>query len=609
MPAIRRLAAILAADVAGYSRLIGADEEGTLNRLRSNRTDVIDPKISEHRGRIVKTTGDGFLVEFASVVDALRCATEIQTVMAEGNAGIAAEKRIEFRIGINVGDVVVEDGDIFGDGVNVAARLEALANPGGICVSARVQEDAAGKLDHAFEDMGEQSLKNITRSVRVYRISMVTGATSPPIAVTADVFGPANPPRVPRLSIVVLPFTNVSNDPEQEYFADGITDDLTTDLSRISDSFVISRNTAFTYKGKPVDVKHIGRELGVRYVLEGSVRRTGDQIRVNAQLIDAESGSHLWADRFDTDRANLAEAQSDITGRLARVLNVELVRDAGRRIEQENPVDPDARDLVMRGWAWFYQPISKATLHKALQAFERALEIDPRSIDAKIGIAGVLVDNIDADWSSSIFQHVSVQQNAARAERLLLEALESDSNKSIAYSILGHLRRLQSRLLESRIALENAITLDPNNASANRQLGWTLLFLGGPRDATARGQKSLRLSPRDPYLPSIYLLLGWSHLVSNEVDGAIDFLIKGRTVNPRLWYFPYALAGALALKGDLAGAKVALAASLKLKPEVNSLAQWYAYLPWTSKANAPQFWVLQDQTLDEGLRRIGFPKE
>jgi TolB-like protein len=360
--------------------------------------------------------------------------------------------------------------------VNVASRLEALANPGGICVSARVQEDAAGKLDLAFEDMGEQSLKNITRSVRVYRISMVTGATPPPIAVTADVCGPANPPRVPRLSIVVLPFTNVSNDPEQEYFADGITGDLTTDLSRISDSFVISRNTAFTYKGKPVDVKHIGRELGVRYVLEGSVRRTGDQIRVNAQLIDAESGSHLWADRFDTDRANLAEAQSDITGRLARVLNVELVRDAGRRIEQENPVDPDARDLVMRGWAWFYQPISKATLHNALQAFERALEIDPRSIDAKIGIAGVL---IDADWSSNIFQHDSVQQYAARAERLLLEALESDSNKSTAYSILGYLRRLQSRLLESRIALENAIT--HSTPTMRRQTGNS----GGPYSSWA----------------------------------------------------------------------------------------------------------------------------
>ena len=451
---------------------------------------------------------------------------------------------------------MVQGDNLFGDAVNVAARLEALAEAGGICVSRVVRDQIRDKLPYSFEDMGEQNVKNISRPVRVY--SLAIGSILPPVAVPAGVSGSPTPPTTARLSIVVLPFANVSNDPDQEYFVNGITDDLTTDLSRISGSFIIARNTAFTYKGKPVDAKQIGRELGVRYVLEGSVRRTGDQIRVNAELIDAESGSHIWADRFDTDRANVAEERSYITGRIARVLNVELVRDAGRRIEQQNPADRDARDLVMRGWAWFYKPASKANLHEALRAFERALEIDPRSVDARIGIAGVLVDNIDADWSTSIFQDDSVQQNAEHAERLLLEAIEIDSNKSIAYSILGHLRRLQGRLIESRIAHERAITLDPNNESANRQLGWTLLFLGEPRDAIALGQKSLRLSPRDPRLPAIYLLLGWSHLVSNEVDKAIDFLIKGRTVSPRLWYFPYALAGALALKGDLAGAKAAL---------------------------------------------------
>jgi adenylate cyclase len=293
--------------------------------------------------------------------------------------------------------------------------------------------------------MGEQQVKNIARPLRVYSVSRTNLNASPPTGFASNAGGLATPATVPRLSIVVLPFANLSNDPEQEYFADGITDDLTTDLSRISGSFVIARNTAFTYKNKVIDVKQVGWELGVRYVLEGSVRRTGDQIRVNAQLIDAETGSHLWADRFDTDRANLAEAQSEITGRLARVLNVEIVRDAGRRIEQERLVDPDARDLVMRGWAWFYQPSSKAALEEALRAFERALEIDPRSVDARIGIAGVLVDNLDADWSSSIFQHDSMQQNAARAERLLLEALESDSNQSMAYSIMGYLRRMQSQ--------------------------------------------------------------------------------------------------------------------------------------------------------------------
>jgi adenylate cyclase len=602
----RKLSAIFAADVEAYSRLMGRDEVGTLRTLTAYRV-IIDRLIASHRGRIFNTAGDSLVADFASAVDAVQCAAEVQDAIAKENADRPAREQMRFRIGVHVGDIMVQGDNLFGDAVNVAARLEALAEPGGICVSGSVRDYIGTKLPLSFIDHGEQQVKNIAGPVRVY--SLTTAPTSPPISVTADVGSPSSQWTVPRLSIVVLPFANLSNDPEQEYFADGITDDLTTDLSRISGSFVIARNTAFTYKGKPADAKQIGRELGVRYVLEGSVRRTGDQIRVNSQLIDAESGSHLWADRFDTDRANLAEAQSEITGRLARVLNVELVRDASRRIEQENPVNPDARDLVMRGWAAFYQPSSKAALEESLRAFERALEIDPRSVDARIGIAGVLVDNLDADWSSSIFQHDSVQKFAARAERLLLEALDSDSNQSMAFSILGYLRRLQSRLIESRIALEKAITLDPNNESANRHLGWTLLFLGGPNDAIARGQNSLRLSPRDPRLPGIYLLLGWSHLVSNEVDEAIDFLIKGRTVNPRLWYFPYALAGALALKGDLSGAKAALAASLKLKPEVHSLAQWYAYLPWTSKTNAPQFWILQDRTLDEGLRRIGFPEE
>jgi len=653
MAATRRLAAILAADVAGYSRLIGADEPGTLQRLRVIRAEVINPAVEAHSGRIVKTTGDGLLIEFGSTVDALRCATEVQAVMAERNAAIAPGNRIAFRIGIHQGDIVAEDGDIFGDGVNIAARLEALAEPGGICVSARVQEDAAGKLDLAFRDLGEQRLHNIARPVRAYAIGITARprqlrrirgamfgaagalavvviaaawwswpretpalptAQSPPTAGPAPAAASAQrPPAIeakstPRLSIVVLPVQNLSNDPDQEYFADGITDDLTTDLSRISGSFVIARNTAFTYKGKPVDARQVGRELGVRYVLEGSVRRAGDQVRVNAQLIDAENGAHLWADRFDTDRANLPEAQNHITSRLARTLNVELVRDASHRIEQEKAVDPDARDLVMRGWAWLYRPDSKENRQEALRAFERALEIDPRSTDARIGIASVLVGQLVNVRSSTSFEQDAARQDVARAERLLLEALESDSNQSMAYSIMGLLRRLQGRLTESRIALEKAITLDPNNVMGNIQLGFTLLFLGRPDEAIAQAEKVLRLSPRGSNIWGAYLLLGWCQLLSNQVDEAIDTLIKGRIANPRDWLFSYGLAGALALKGDLDGAKAALAESLKLQPEVNSLAQWYAYLPWTSKTSAPQFWVLQDKTLDEGLRRIGFPE-
>jgi adenylate cyclase len=587
-------------------RLIGADEEGTLNRLRSIRAEIIDPKITEHRGRIVKTTGDGLLVEFSSVVDALRCATQWQHGMAERNAGLPDTTRIEFRIGVHQGDIVVEDDDIFGDGVNVAARLEGLAEPGGICVSARVQEDVAGRLDLTFEDIGEQHLKNIARPVRVYRLS---GATKVEVSVTADASSPTTPPATPRLSIVVLPFANLSHDPDEDYFADGITDDLTTDLSRISGSFVIARNTAFTYKGKPTHAKRIGRELGIRYLLEGSVRRIGEHVRVNVQLIDTDSGAYLWADRFDTARANLPQTQSDITGRIARTLNLELVRAAYRRIEQESSTDPNRDDLVMRGWAWFHQPQSRTVLKESLDAFDRALQIDPRSIDAKVGIAAVLVADLDASWRSGIFQDNAVQQNVTRAERLVLEALESNANFSVAYATLGYLRRLQSRLRESRIALENAVSLDPNNEAANRQLGWTLLFLGEPTAAIARGEESLRLSPRDPHLPGIYLLLAWSRLVSDRLEEAVDLFIKGRTANPRVWMFSYGLAGALALKGDLDGAKAALAESLKLKPEVNSLAQRYAYLPWTGRTSAPLFWVMQEKTLDTGLRVIGFPEE
>jgi adenylate cyclase len=388
MAATRRLAAILAADVVGYSRLIGADEPGTLQRLKAIRAELIDPAVERHNGRIVKTTGDGLLIEFGSTVDALRCATEVQAAIGERNAATAPDKRIEFRIGIHQGDIVAEDGDIFGDGVNIAARLEALAEPGSICVSARVQEDAVGKLDLAFRDLGEQRLHNIARPVRAYAITAAAAAAGAPVAVPPRRLRPAQRrPRTaklaPRLSIVVLPFANLSNDPEQEYFTDGITDDLTTDLSRIADSFVIARTTAFTYKGKAVDVKRIGRELGVRYVLEGSVRRLGEQVQVNVQLIDAETGAHVWADRLDTDRANLAKAQRDITDRLGWTLHLELVEAAGRQIEQET--NPDARDLVMRGWAWFFRPVSMANLEEALRAFEQALELNPGSVDARVG--------------------------------------------------------------------------------------------------------------------------------------------------------------------------------------------------------------------------------
>jgi TolB-like protein/class 3 adenylate cyclase len=367
MTATRRLAAILAADVAGYSRLIGADEGGTLQALKAIRAELIDPTIAAHNGRLVKTTGDGLLVEFGSVVDALRCANEVQAGTAERNTAVPNDRRIEFRIGINVGDIVVEDGDIFGDGVNIAARLEGLAEPGGICVSARVQEDAAGKLDLAFEDMGEQALKNITRPVRAYRI--------------ATDLAPRTAPEVPALplpdkpSIAVLPFANMSGDPEQEYFADGMVEEIITALSRIRWLFVIARNSSFTYKGQAVDVKQVGRELGVRYVLEGSVRKAAGRVRITAQLIDATTGTHLWADRFDGSLEDVFELQDKVASSVAGVIEPALQAAETARSATRPTTDLTAYDLYLRAYAMVWSAARQ--IPEALRLMEQAIARDP----------------------------------------------------------------------------------------------------------------------------------------------------------------------------------------------------------------------------------------
>ena len=405
-------------------------------------------------------------------------------------------------------------------------------------------------------------------------------------------------PSASRLSIVVLPFANLSNDPEQEYFIDAITDDLTTDLSRISGSFVIARSTAFTYKNRAVDVRQVGRELGVRYVLEGSVRLTGEQLRVNVQLVDAEIGAHLWADRFDTDRVNLAEAQNEITGRLARALNMELVKDANRRLEQQRTLDPNARDLAMRGWAAYYRPVSLASRQEAQRAFERALEIDPGSADARIGIALVLISNLGDFWSNCI------RQDQGRAEQLLLEALERDAY-SMAHYALGVLRRVQNRLAESKVELEMAITRDRNNAWAMLQLGQTMMFLGQPEEGASHIEKWIRLSPHDPNLHSGYAVLGLCHLLLGHLNEAIELFRKARTANPRHYYIHLLLAGALGLEGDLGGGSAALVEARRLKPEVNSIARLRVHVPWGVH---PEYSGLRDKTLFVGLRRAGFPE-
>ena len=418
MTETRKLAAILAADVVGYSRLAGVDEDRTLARLRALRSDLIDPTIAVHNGRVVKRTGDGSLIEFRSVVDAVRCAIEVQNGMVERNAGLPPERRIEFRVGIHLGDVVEEsDGDLMGDGVNIAARLEGIAKPGAICLSEQAYWQVKSRLDLAVSDLGPTELKNIAEPVRVYSLQVGLPAQAKPAAPLPQTPAPSS---APRLSIVVLPFGNLGGDPEQEYFVDGVTESLTTDLSRISGSFVIGRNTAFTYKGKHVDLKQIGRELNVRYVLEGSVQRGGNRMRVNVQLIDAETGNHLWAERFDKPLADLFDMQDEIVARLANQLGTQLIEAEARRA-QRAPL-PDSMDLYFQGMACVNKGSTPENLAQARGYFEQALALDPGNIEALVGTAGV--DNVSV---ALLFTDDRVAR-AAAAEAALTQVLSLAPN-------------------------------------------------------------------------------------------------------------------------------------------------------------------------------------
>ena len=426
----RKLAAILVADVVGYSRLAGADEDRTLARLRGLRSDLIDPAIAAHHGRIVKRTGDGSLIEFRSVVDAVRCAIEVQNGMVERNAGLPPERRIEFRVGIHLGDVVEEsDGDLMGDGVNIAARLEGICEPGAICLSEDAYRQVKGRLDLAVSDLGPTQLKNIAEPIRVYSLEVGKPAQAKP--------APAPAPEKsapPRLSIVVLPFANIGGDPEQEHFVDGVTESLTTDLSRIRGAVVIARNTAFTYKGKPLDVKTIGRELNVRYVLEGSVQRGGNRMRVNVQLIDAETGNHLWAERFDKPLADLFDMQDEIVARLANALNAQLVAAEARRAEQAP--NPDSMDLYFQGLAWLNKGPTPDNVAQARGFFDRALAADPDNVDALVGSAR-------ADVVEGALLFVTDPMAAfAAAEAKLTKALSSVPDHARAPCAVGTCRHI-----------------------------------------------------------------------------------------------------------------------------------------------------------------------
>ena len=539
MTATRRLAAILAADVAGYSRMMGADEEGTHERLQAHLQELVNPKIGEQRGRIVKNTGDGFLAEFASVVDAVRCAVEFQRGMAERNGSVQPDKRIHFRVGINLGDVIVEEQDIFGDGVNVAARLEALAEPGEIRVSRVVRDQVRDRLDYTFEDLGEQHVKNIARPVRVYVLR--ADALADPLALSAPVAPPVSQPVAPRLSIVVLPFANLSNDPEQQYFADGITEDVTTDLSRIPHMIVISRNTAFAYQGKRVDTKQIGRELGVRYVLEGSVRRAGSQLRVSAQLIDAATDAHLWAERVDRDTSDLFALQDEITSRIANALGVELIAAEAARSSEH----PDVLDYILRGRAAWNKGPTRDNYAQAISLFERALTLDPRSVDARTWLGYALAVRVTNLMSGS------AAADMARAGELIGQVLAASPRSALARYAKGQVLRWQGRCEEAIPEYETALDLNRNLVSALNGLGWCKLHAGSMDEVIPLQEQAIRLSPRDPRIAFWYQLIGTAHLLQSRTGEAIVWLEKARSAVPAISGTRSNLAAAYALSGAL----------------------------------------------------------
>jgi adenylate cyclase len=596
MASTRRLAAILAADVAGYSRLMGADEEGTHERLKTHRREFVDPKIGEHSGRIVKTTGDGMLVEFASVVHAVRCAAELQRAMIDREAGMPEDRRIRFRIGINLGDIIIDGDDIFGDGVNVAARLEALSDPGGICISRMVRDQIRDKLAYAFEDLGEQSVKNIARPVRVYALRPKAVADLPASSVPPAPLI-SQPAVVSHLSIVVLPFANLSNDPEQQYFADGITEDLTTDLSRIAGSFVISRNTAFTYQDKRVDTKQVGRELGVRYVLEGSVRRAGNQVRINAQLIDAATDAHLWAERFDGDTSDLFALQNEITSRIAVALNIELVASEAARAT----VHPDALDYVLRGRAVMNKPKTRDYYPEAISLFERALVLDPRSVEAQsrlaIALTGRVLDNMTDTAEADI----------VRAEGLAGLALAASPRSGFAQYAKGQVLRAQRRFAEAIPAYETVLAFDPNWVSALVWLGQCKLFTGSIDQTIPLVERALRLNPRDPHIGARYDQIGFVHLLQSRTDEAIIWLERARGAFPAQPSIRARLAAAYALKGETECAAAELTEARKLSGDdrFSSLARLRAVGNW----GVPKIHALFESTFFAGLRLAGMPEE
>jgi TolB-like protein len=584
----RRLAAILAADVAGYSRLTGADEEGTIARLRALRGEVIDPGIAAHQGRLVKTMGDGFLAEFASVVDALRCAVALQRTLAERNAALGAGERLDFRMGVNLGDVVVDGDDILGDGVNIAARLEVMAEPGGICLSRAAHEQGRGKVEARFADLGPRTLKNIAEPVHVYAVAAPGGAPAP--AAEDRLAG------APRQSLVILPFANLG-DPAQDYFVDGITDTLTTEVSRLPGSFVIARNSAFAYRGKAVDAKQIGRELGVRYVLEGSVQTGTNRIRINAQLIDAATGAHLWAERFDKPRGDLFDMQDEITARLARSLELEIHEAESRRLERERPDSMDSMDLTMRGMSIWNKPSTPNRAREARQHFEAALRLDPRNVYALIGLTGTHMTDVMSFVAEDRPEQIRI------AEEAITKALSLAPDNPFAHHCYADVLYARHEPEAALRELEIAIGLNPNQVWAHAQAGLVKIFLGRAEETATDVGIALRLSPREPGIAVWHLFIGLAALALGRLDIAIGELRKSAALNPTMGLAHFMLAAAFALAGREAEATIECASGRRLLPDF-CIARFERELP-----SASPIFAAQSERIAEGLRLAGVPED
>ena len=624
----RRLAAILAADIAGYSRLMHEDEAATVRDLKAHQS-VVLPLVARHGGRIIDTAGDGILAEFPSVVGATECAVEIQTVMAARNRTVPEHRRMRFRIGINLGDVVHDDTRIYGGGINIAARLEALADPGGVLVSRTVYEQVHGKLPLPFEDTGERRLKNIDEPVRAYRIHLpgATPAATPTRAAATTarrrwiLFGAAVSlvviaagaawwtsarflpggravgTEAPRLSIVVLPFTNLSGDPNQEYLADGITEDLTTDLSRLAGSFVISRNTAFTFKGRAVDARQIGRELGVRYVLEGSVRRMGRSVRINAQLVDASTGGHLWAEQIDVDQGTLATSQDNvgIANRLARALSVELVNVEGRRAPRANP---DAVDLVMRGWSLLNAGPNREDVQSAVALFEAALRIDPDNIQANVGLAQALIHVYRSRWDPER------DRVLARADEAASRATAIAPDHAQAQSVKAEILALQKRFDAALATYDRAIALDRNLTGAHVGRARHLIVAGRAADAVASVERAIQLSPRDPDLYLWYYVVCHAHTHLARDAATIEWCLKSIGTGKVFWHVWADLASAYAWRGQTGEAAAAVAEIFKLRPGLT--VRQMVEEAWAHSDNAT--FRKEYQRIAEGVRKAGLPE-